>query len=250
MGNTNAPGQDTVESAPLTDGVALTGNDQAMANPQDDGAPREKRSRDRYGRERKPRGERTESVTPQVDIVADAPAPDEAAPRKSYFAQSAQPAEAVNQHADFADTTPSTFSQDHAEPNVAVANPAPELMPAAAAQLPAPEVQISPPSTEVHTSRTIAPVVAANAGMPRVNAYVLPLDQLAAIAQQSGLAWVNSDTEKVAIVQAAIAAEPKPVHVPRERPPVVALDDRPLVLVETRLDLRDIKLPFEESQAI
>jgi hypothetical protein len=29
---------------------------------------------------------------------------------------------------------------------------------------------------------------------------------------------------------------------------VIALDDRPLVLVETRLDLRDISLPFEETQ--
>jgi ribonuclease E len=56
---------------------------------------------------------------------------------------------------------------------------------------------------------------------------------------------VNSDADKVAAAQAAIAAEPKPVHVPRERPAPVALDDRPLILVETRRDLRDMKLPFE-----
>jgi ribonuclease E len=51
------------------------------------------------------------------------------------------------------------------------------------------------------------------------------------------LEWVNSDADRVAAVQAAIAAEPKPVHVPRERPPVVVMDEGPLVLVETRKDL-------------
>ena len=38
------------------------------------------------------------------------------------------------------------------------------------------------------------------------------------VAAASGLQWVKSDSEKIAAVQAAIAAEPKPVHVPRERP--------------------------------
>jgi len=73
-------------------------------------------------------------------------------------------------------------------------------------------------------------------------------EALAQVASSSGLQWVNSDADKIAAVQAAIAAEPKPVHVPRERPAPVVLDDRPLVLVETRRDLRDMKLPFEENQ--
>jgi ribonuclease E len=58
-----------------------------------------------------------------------------------------------------------------------------------------------------------------------------------AVAQSSGLEWVNSNPERIAAVQAAIAAEPKPAHVPRERPPLVILDEGPLVLVETRKDL-------------
>jgi ribonuclease E len=58
-----------------------------------------------------------------------------------------------------------------------------------------------------------------------------------AVAQSSGLEWVNSNPERIAAVQAAIAAEPKPVHVPRERPPLVVVDEGPLVLVETRKDL-------------
>ena len=65
------------------------------------------------------------------------------------------------------------------------------------------------------------------------------------VAEGSGLQWVNSDAEKVAAVQAAIAAEPKPVRVPRERPPAVVIDEGPLVLVETRRDLRNMTLPFE-----
>lgn len=31
-------------------------------------------------------------------------------------------------------------------------------------------------------------------------------------------------------------------------PPVVVLDEGPLVLVETRRDLRDLTLPFEQQQ--
>jgi ribonuclease E len=34
------------------------------------------------------------------------------------------------------------------------------------------------------------------------------------------------------------------VHVPRERPVAVVSDEGPLVLVETRRDLRDLQLPF------
>ena len=68
--------------------------------------------------------------------------------------------------------------------------------------------------------------------------------ELAQIAEGSGLQWVNSDVDKIAAAQAAIAAEPKPVHVPRERPPVVVIDEGPLVLVETRKDLRNLQLPF------
>ena len=46
-------------------------------------------------------------------------------------------------------------------------------------------------------------------------------------------------------MQAAIAAEPQPVRVPREPKPVVLVDEGPLVLVETRRDLSELKLPFE-----
>ena len=84
-------------------------------------------------------------------------------------------------------------------------------------------------------------------GLPQVQRFELPVSELAQVAQGSGLQWVNSDAEKIAAVQAAIAAEPKAVHRPRERAPAVAVDDGPLVLVETKRDLREVKLPFEQQ---
>lgn len=80
-----------------------------------------------------------------------------------------------------------------------------------------------------------------------VEPFVLPVADLNTVAETAGLQWVNSDADKVAAVQAAIAAEPKPVHVARERPPAVVVDEGPLVLVETRKDLSQIKLPFDAA---
>ena len=86
---------------------------------------------------------------------------------------------------------------------------------------------------------TVLPATASHerAAMPRVQGFELPVSDMQAVAQSSGLEWVNSDPARVAAVQAAIAAEPKPVHIPRERPPAVVIDEGPLVLVETRKDL-------------
>jgi ribonuclease E len=92
----------------------------------------------------------------------------------------------------------------------------------------------------------MAPAPAAP-GLPKVQPFQLPVDDLIQVAQGSGLQWVNSDAEKIAAVQAAIAAEPQPVHVPRERPPAIVIDEAPLVMVETKRDLRELKLPFEQA---
>jgi ribonuclease E len=87
-------------------------------------------------------------------------------------------------------------------------------------------------------------------GMPKVSTFALPTQALEQVAQGSGLQWVNSDASRIAAVQAAIAAEPKPVHIPRVRPTPVVLDQSPLVLVETKRDLRDMTLPFEQSTTV
>jgi ribonuclease E len=94
------------------------------------------------------------------------------------------------------------------------------------------------------------PVAAAPAPVgsaPVAEAFVLPLGDLQQVAESSGLQWVNSDREKIAAAQAAMAAEPTPIRVPRERKPVVLNDASPLVLVETKKDLSQLKLPFETT---
>jgi ribonuclease E len=88
---------------------------------------------------------------------------------------------------------------------------------------------------------------AAPHGLPKVRPFDLPMADLIQVAEGSGLQWVNSDAQKIAAVQAAIASEPRPVRLPRERPPAIVVDDGPLVLVETKRDLRDMQLPFEQG---
>ena len=78
-------------------------------------------------------------------------------------------------------------------------------------------------------------------------AFVLPLDELRDLARSAGLEWVNSDAERILVAQQTIAAEPRPVHVPRLPRPRVAVDEGPLVLVETRKDLSQLKLPFDHG---
>ena len=224
----------------------LSGDDTtpAAGNGTSEEQRRERRSRDRYGRDRRERGERgprdgAEAAAPamldfdptQAEPAASAAAQDEP-PRRSYF--SAPAAAPVATEA----VAPAVV----AEPAVApvAAAPAPvAAVPEAAAPAPA---AVSAPAA--------APAVApAASGLPRVQAFTLPVDALQQVAASSGLQWVNSDADKIAAVQAAIAAEPKPIHVPRERPPLVVLDEGPLVLVETRRDLSAMALPFEQPPA-
>ena len=116
---------------------------------------------------------------------------------------------------------------------------------AVAAPLAAPSAAPTPESKAAPVAAaSVSQPTPAQAGLPTVSAYKLPIDSLQQLAQQSGLVWVNSDAAKIASVQAAIAAEPQPVRVPRERPPAVVLNEGPLILVETRKDLKDMNLPF------
>lgn len=98
----------------------------------------------------------------------------------------------------------------------------------------APAEPVTPPA---------APAVAAPA-----QRFELPMDDLRALAASAGLEWVNSDAERILVAQQALANEPKPVHVPRVPRPRVVIDEGPLVLVETRKDLSQMKLPFEQRQ--
>jgi ribonuclease E len=217
------------EQAPATEATERLVSDGAQPQPEPQTAPmegmaeapearreegeerRERRSRDRYGRDRRERHPRDESA---------AVSPEGAAPAQAEEAVTEAPARP---------RYPTGFVSE--EPAAAaVAAAAAEPVPVAATPAPAP-----------------APAPASSRALPKVTSYELPVVQLVQIAEGSGLQWVNSDAEKIAAVQAAIAAEPKPVHVPRERPPLVVLDEGPLVLVETKRDLRNMTLPFEQA---
>jgi ribonuclease E len=119
--------------------------------------------------------------------------------------------------------------------------------------MPVTPVVAEPESTvEVPVVTAVPPAAPAAAvepaGMPKLQAFALPLEDLARIASSSGLTWVNSDAAKIAAVQATIAAEPPQVHIPRERPASVPIDAVPLILVETKRNLRNMELPFEAHQ--
>ncbi len=249
-----ASAADFADTAPLSSlpDLDLSGNETAPAN--DD--RRERRSRDRYGRDRRDRAPRdaVESAAPaMMELDTSAPVAPPAADvqeepaRRSYFnAAPTAPAPApVPAAAPIAAPTPAP-EQPRAEALVQASAPVPAPAPVAAAPVAA------APKAAAAATPVAAPAPAAAPaaqGMPRVQGFTLPLDALQQVAAASGLQWVNSDAEKIAAVQAAIAAEPQPIRVPRERPPAVVLDEGPLVLVETRRDLSAMTLPFEQPPA-
>jgi ribonuclease E len=191
------------------------------------GEPREKRSRDRYGRDRGPRSERparhdfTENGVTEIAAgesmpqAAQAPVMVQLAPEQA-----------------FTPAAPVAVAVAPAAPVAVVVAPAAV---AVAAPVAAPKAPVAPAAA------------IATGSMPKVTGYALPQEDLIQVAQGSGLQWVNTSADSVAKAQAAIAAEPQPVHVPRARAVAVSVDAGPLVLVETKRDLRNMTLPFEES---
>jgi len=177
---------------------------------------RERRSRDRYGRDRRDRNAASRSDDRSV-AEANGEAGDTTVPTEDL--QAPQPRSYFSRGAPTSTTTDTS----------------------ALAPTPADDVTPLPKSVVSAVPTNATP---AKTSMPLVQAYALPVEALERIAQDSGLVWVNSDAEKIAAVQAAIAAEPMPVHVPRERPLAVVIDEGPLILVETRKDLRNLNLPF------
>jgi len=238
-----------------------------QAAPEGDATPerRERRSRDRYGRDRRDRQteQRTDTNAQEAAFGAHDAAPllpentetsTDAAPR-SYFERAAssgsapqtsppQPAAPTSGlwSRDPAATTPDEVAQAPATLGVET-QAAPEVR-AALPQAFAAETLAAPVVAPVVAAPVSAAVATESPGLPVVQAFQLPVEALNQVANSSGLQWVNSDPAKIAAVQALIAAEPQPIHVPRERPAAVVRDEGPLILVETRKDLSDMKLPF------
>ena len=71
-----------------------------------------------------------------------------------------------------------------------------------------------------------------------------------AVAESAGLQWVSSDAAKMRSAQEAMAAAPAEIRVPREIKKAERVDEGALVLVETKKDLSQIKLPFEHGGAV
>ena len=227
-------GQDEADNAAVT--VSST-DVQARPEGQEESQerqPRERKSRDRYGRERRERGDRGEPAAQGGETVARASV-FEPNPPYSQDAQASAAPELVAPQATPVAVPVEAPVAAHVE--VAVAAPAPAIAPApAAAAAPArmPEVPVADPQAK-------------SGSLPKVQAYDLPLQDLAQVAEGSGLQWVNSDAAKIAEAQAAIAAEAQPIRVKRERPAPVVREEAPLVLVETKRDLASMPLPFEKS---
>jgi len=215
-------------------------------------APRERRGgRDRYGRDRRERAPR-EDAAGEADAAVAETAPvqhreesaDAEPARSSYFTRPAADEQAESDVA--AEPTAPVEAVEPAEPVSVVSEPEPVR----AAPVVAPAAPVVPPAPRpAPVPKAVEPAAPVPSGLPVVAAFVLPIEEMNQVAQASGLEWVNSNAEKVAQVQAAIAAEPRPIHVPREPRPVLVIDEGPLVLVETRKDLRNMPLPFETPSA-
>ncbi len=185
--------------------------------------PREHRSRDRYGRDRHERNEGGEGSKRADNSNGGAERP---AAGEAVFESHA---EVVN-----SESNPAARQQERTRQ---------------ATEFIAPVMPVAPPVMAPIAAPAVAAPVATSTALPKVQSYNLPMQDLVQVAQGSGLQWVNSDSSKIAEAKAAMAAEVKPVHVPRERPAVVVSTEAPLVLVETKRDLRDTPLPFEKPAA-
>ena len=214
------------------------GNSPAVAPTSEQGQeprqPRERRSRDRYGRDRRERSEgpeRSDSDTAtEPAFTANAAVPASSEPKQ------------VPAQQELALAATEVVAPISVAPVVQEALSVSPAAPAEPARVAEPVVVALKP---VVTS-TAAAAEPGSGGLPKVQSYDLPLQDLTQVAQASGLQWVNSDAGKIAEVNAAMALEIKPVHVPRERVVAAVSTEAPLVLVETKRDLREMPLPFEK----
>jgi ribonuclease E len=221
-------------AAPVTDEAPLTAQAfvdtlpiapvDAAADTGERDAGRRRRRRGGRGRGRD-EGDGAEAVSP----IVDEPQGSEQAVDSAPIAVESVLADQVPRSVEFAPAAP----RRDEDSEMAIARvPVPVPVPA---PTPAPIVVAAPPALPV-----TAPV-------PVAAPYRLPTDSLAAMASDAGLQWVNSDAEKIRAVQEAMANEPKPVRAPRAPKPRVVIDDGPLVLIETKKDLAQVRLPFDSN---
>jgi ribonuclease E len=98
---------------------------------------------------------------------------------------------------------------------------------------PAPVSESAPVYASAPVARAPA-VTGAASTFTRVAEAPLPLEQLLPVLESAGMTLAQTNADKLAQVQARIAAEPRPPRVPRSRPDLPPPDTGPLVQVETR----------------
>lgn len=94
-------------------------------------------------------------------------------------------------------------------------------------------------STPAEKSPEVGAAAPASRALPKVQSFALPTESLTTLAHNAGLQWIQSHADKVAAAQEKIAQEhaQRPARIVRERPAPVVISNEPLVLVETRKDL-------------
>ncbi len=204
-----------------------------------DGGQRDGRRRSRGGRNRRDREEpRADGESGSGGVTAAESAEGEVIESPSSVSADATPA---------ATWTAAPVAAAYDEAPAPVTKVAPAASPVVVEAAPESVVAVVPqpvPAPEPAPVVVAAPAAAA-APAPIAASFVLETDALQAVAETAGLQWVNSDAAKIRAAQEAMAGEVKPVHEARVPKPVAAIDDGPLVLVETRRDLSQVKLPFE-----
>jgi len=223
----NASEADTQIPSDAAEPAAAEGaTDVPTAEEAGDGRRRRRGSRDPYRRDRRDRAAAGEGEQPSAEEAAPAvtEAPVSSGEERPWWA--AEPVDGAS-----------------AAPVSTAAAVDAEATPVATAE----EVDLSASPGQFAAAEVPAPAepVASATTLPRARHFELPTDELQRIAESAGLTWVGSDADKVRAAQEATSAEPVPVHVPRERPALVAIDTGPLVLVETRKDLSQVTLPFD-----
>ncbi len=245
----NADGQDDRRQAPPSGESGIgAGSVQHSTADSADAAMQPQRSRrnpERPGRDRRPRGERTAPVgDPTARSSGEAVMLDGRVAALDSAA-SPEPADdtamtATATSADAAIATDGTPTQSTVAPET------PSLLIAAADGS-------TVASSNLHESKVLE-IAAGDAStdrtgsgapavLPRAQAFSLPVEQLAGLAEGAGLQWIQSDRDRVSAVQQAIAAEPIEPRLARDRVPVQLPDDGALVLVETRKALPELRLP-------
>lgn len=107
--------------------------------------------------------------------------------------------------------------------------------------------EVSPSEAAGATVQAVTETEARAEPSASVEPFVLPLESLESLARDAGLQWVHSDAEKVLAAQEAIASTPMPARILRQPKAIVMVDEGPLVLVETRKDLSQVRLPFDPA---